>query len=423
MGYSQIKELATDVETAFATDQPESWRAQTRLVEGSVKLRTPIHKLEDMSTVARLHDRNHHRNASQFGAGLSASFYLEGLASALNLAGTYTAPGNDLGEILLAAFGAVRGGVGSKTNSTTSTTINLDVDSGTGFASGGACAIYNSTSGKWEFRPIITVTSNALALRSALGFTPNTDDLPVINATTFYLDEDGVGGDGQSLAIRIRGYAGTDQWIFRGCVPSRVTFKTPLDDYAMVDVDFSATTWANTSGETAASSVLGGSGPIVGKTGAFHWIQEGATVHNQINCHEISIDPGFSIVPERAFDGIQTVKRFRMMRQKPQATMTSRVFRGYSNGLTTFDYFWTEAATESAYLSGAFLFGQSPIISGSGTGMFAVEMPRMQYAKEPELVDEGDGFQDVKFTFDCDEDNTTTGSTDLTDSALRLHVF
>ncbi len=423
MGYSLIKELAIDTESTFGVTPTGTYRPLQHLVEGSLKMRTPIHKLEDKSTVARLHDRHHHRNASQFGAGWSASFYLEGLASALNLSGTYTAPGNDLGELLLAAFGGIRGGVGSKTNSTTSTTTVLDVDDGSGFAAGGALAIYNSTSGRWEFRPIITVTSNALAVRSALGFTPNTDDLAVVNAVTFYLDEDGVGGDTQSLITRVRGYSSTDQWLFRGCVPNKITIKTPLDDYAMIDVDVSAAAWETTSGASAATSILGGSGPIVGKTGTFHYVQEGTTQHISLSCHEITIDPGFNIVPERAFDGVQTVKRFRMQRQKPQVSLTVRVFRGYADNVATFDYFWTEADSESTYRSGAFLFGQSPIISGSGTGMVAVETPRIQYAKEPELVDEGDGFQDVKLVFDCDEDNTTTGSTDPTESALRLHML
>ncbi len=424
MGYSNIKEIATDVETTYATNQSETYRTQ-RVVEGSVKLRTPVHKLEDKSSVARLNARNHHKNGSQFGAGLSASFYVDSLAAALTRTGSYTAPGHDLGEIIKAGFGAVRGGVGSKTDGTGGTATAIPVDSASGFTTGGAFAMNNTSTGRWEIRGIYDISGSTLAPRSALGFTPNSDDLEVYSCTTFYLDEDGVGGDGQSLVVRCLGYQATDQWLFRGCVPASMTLKTPLDDYVTLDVDFAAATWENTTGETAASSVLSGSPPIVAKLGEFAWISESATTHHTIACHEYSINFGINNVLERTFDGIQTAKRGRMKRlDKPQVSMTVRVFRGAYGG-NAFTQFWTDADSESAYRQGTFICGSQPRVSNSGTGMFAIETPRLQYAKEPELVDEGDGFQDVKLVFDANEDGITTVSetVDIARSAIRWHSF
>ncbi len=422
MGYSLIKSMDTDVETTFGTDPAASRRAQASLIEGSVKMRTPIKKLPDLSTVQRLHDRNHHVSASQFGCGFTSSHYLTGLSAALVDAGSFTSPGTDFGEILLAGFGGLSGFAGDKIFGTSSTTVQVFVDDESLFPPGHAFCIQNAVTSRYEIRSVISTAANTLNLRSALGNAPTTDDYPVYNCATFYLDEDNVGGDTDSLTCRFIGYAATDQWIFTGCVPQKFTFKTPLDDFLICDVDMAAATWANTSGLTAGSTTLAGSRKVVCSLGSFAFISEGSTTHNRISCHEISIDPGLSLMPERAFDGTETVVRFRQMRSKPTVSMTVRAFRG-SFGGSTFETFWTDADSETAYREGMFVAGSSPVIAGSGTGMVAIETPRMQYAAEPELVDEGDGFQDVKLTFDCDEDGVATPASDLARSAVRVHLF
>lgn len=424
MGYPHVARLSTDLESTFGTTAAGGYRDQ-RMVEGSFTPRFQKGRLANQTVVDRLHDVQQLLDASLFGSGFDVSVYLDGLAAALDNATAYAHPQTGAAEILGALFGGNRGDSGSLLVAAGSTTTTLNVTGGQGgrLAKGGALVI--QTSGGWEMREIKDVVVDAVTLKMALNAVP-ANGTPIYNCATFYLDEDNVGGDGDSLMFRFLGLLANDQWTAQGC-GGTVKFGTALDALLTMQLGIQAATWAKTSGHTLAGASYVGGGPLVCKAGRLWWQTVGTTTRNILSADSFDVDPGLSIVAERALDGIETVKRWRMLRAAPTATLEVSAFRGATEG-ADFDSFWTEFATATTVKAFLLQLGDAPIVAGSGTGLVGISLPRCMYSEAPERLGSGDLVHArVKLRGDEDTDITSpdsgqTATADLHRSAIRVHL-
>lgn len=424
MGYPHVARLSTDLETTFGTTAAGGWRDQ-RLVEGTFNPKFLKGRLQDRTVVDRLHDIQGFLDASMFGSGFDATVYLDGLAAALDNATAYSHPQNNAAEILGAIFGGNRGDSGSLlvAAGSTTTTINVTGGQGSRFAKGGALVI--QTSGGWEMREIKNVAVDAITLKMALNAVP-ANGTPIYNCATFYLDEDNVGGDGDSLRFLYLGLLANDQWRLDGCGGS-LKFGTAIDDLLTMQLSVQAAQWTKTNGNTLAGASYTGGGPLVCKAGTLWWQTVGTTTRNVLSADSFDIDPGLRVVPERALDGVETVKRLRMVRGEPTATIEVNAFRGATEG-ADFDSFWTDFATQTTVKAFLLQLGTAPIVSGSGTGMVGISLPRCHYSAPPERLGSGDLVHArVSLRGDEDSDITSpdsgqTATADLHRSAIRVHL-
>src|SRR5688500_6195446 len=101
MGVSNQQLFSAHVETAFNTDESESY-VHLYPVEGSYKPRYSRTLLPVKKTTARLHDGHPHQQGSEFGCGFEISFYLEGLGEGIHSGIAYSHPQSSICRLLAA---------------------------------------------------------------------------------------------------------------------------------------------------------------------------------------------------------------------------------------------------------------------------------------------------------------------------------
>lgn len=407
MGVPHIAQVSSELETVFATDQAYTWPLDQRVVEGLSPDLKDNH-IPDLSTVGSLHEHNVTRPGSQFGSSFPMDVYFEGLPSALDTGAAYAAPQNGILQLLTAAMGGVRGGAGSTVlgGAATTTSIPLQAGHGARFAKGGACIIGG------ECAPIEDVTVDTLTLKRALSAAP-ANNTPVYNTVTVYLDPATFGTDGYTLALRLLGELAGDQWICRGCVPT-FTVGGSWDDLLVAKCAMRVTQWEKTAAEVMNDpfAYVGGGGlPIV--AGYIYYGDVGAATRNVVDFDNWTIDPGLNIATLRALSGVQTVSRYRQLRQT--ANLTLRV----PNYVEQDEYYDDDAARQLKYAM--VQFGTTPIVAGVGTGVVAVEYPTCQIMATPKRDASGELLHtEVNLAAMLDQD-VATPTTALHTSPIRWH--
>lgn len=425
MGVANVMRFSSDVETTFGVDPGAETYVDHRLVAGTFSPRQLGRKhLPDMTVVSRLHDRNSPKLGSLDGLGFSASVYLEGLSAALATGSTYTHPQNNVAELLDCLMGGNAGGAGSTelASGSTTTSIAVQVGHGTRFSKGGACIING------ELREIKNISGDTLTLKHALSAAP-TNGQAIYNCGTFFLDEDAVGNNGNSLIFRVLGMLTGDQWIYRGCGGS-FTIDAAIDQLVKMNLNIQAATGAvpgasatpKTSGETLAGASYVGGGPLPAVTGQVQWQDVGTTTRKILRADRFTIDPGIRIVAETSLDGVETKYRYRMLRQAARVTLEFPAYTGATDG-ADFDLMWTDFNANTAKAC-VIQLGNAPIVAGVGTGVVGISFPRLMWAGPPERIAGGeDGLVRCRVTMDADEDSDiTTPTTDIHYSAVRVHL-
>jgi len=415
MGYTDVLRVSTDPETVFGVDQVESWRDQP-VLEGSYQPRWPHNHLPDMTAVARLHARNAPKLGSKFGAGFAAQYYLAGLSAGLGSAVAYSAPQTSFLQILRAAYGGVVGNSGSTVlgGGATVNTIPVQVGHGVRFQNGVAVMIGGVPA------TVLVVAGDSLTLDRDLPSAP-ANNTPVYNSVTVYPDEDGVGGDGNSLACRVLGYDASDQTIYRGCVPLLTAIRTEIDNLIVADVDMMAASWAQTTGETLAAPTIvdGGALPPVAGRIWLHAIGSSSPVG--LECHRFAFTPGLALQATRNFGSatvpsVETVARFRQHRQDCRLELGLRV-----HARDDWDA-WRDIYSSKPTLPIMLAFGNSPIAGGAGTGAVVISMPAAVFAAPPQRVEE-DNEVGINLSFMAREDYATANLGDLPQAHQRIHLF
>lgn len=419
MGYSNVLRVSTDVETTFGVDQVETYRDQP-VIEGTYQPRNVQVHHQDMTVVQRLHQRNRPVLGSKFGSGFSASYILSGLAAGLKGSVSYSAPQTSLLEILKAAYGGVRGAAGSLIDDSSgggvTTTQSLPMTTGEGprFVVGGGLMVSG------VFREISTQSNDRVGLTMALPAAP-ANGVVVYNAVTVYPDEDGVGGDGNSLCCRVLGYDAQDQWIYRGCVPQITSIRSEIDQPLTVDIDMMAATWTRTTGETLGTATIVDGGelpPVAGRI----WVgADDSSTIGALECHRFNFVPGLSAVPTRTFGtatvpSVQTIQRFRQHRQ--QATLSLGLRMHARDDWET----WMDLYATRPQLKIILQFGNTPIDGGAGTGVVVLSMPGAVFSAAPQRVEE-DNEVSINLEFMAREDRASSGTTDITAASTRIHLL
>lgn len=414
MGYTDVLRVSTDVETVFGVDQAESYRDQP-VLEGTYQPRNLHNHLQDMTAVQRLHQRNVPRLGSKFGSGFAASYYLAGLAEGLGAAVAYSAPQTSFLEILRAAYGGVSGNSGSSVlgGGATTTSIPVQVGHGVRFSVGDGVMISGVP------REVGVVAGDTLTLTQALPAAPAAATV-VYHAVTIYPDEDGVGGDGNSLMARVLGYDPQDQWLYRGCVPLITAIRTELDSLIVADVDMMAATWARTSGETLGTATVVDGGALPPVNGRLWFRAVTSNTNGALECHRFAFAPGLGLQPTRnlgtaTVPSIETVARYRQHRQAATLSLGLRM-HARDDWEATMDYYATRP-TMSMLLQ----FGNAPIAASAGTGCVVISLPAAVFSGAPQRVEE-DNETGIAMEFSTVE-YAAGGSGDLAQAHTRIHLF
>lgn len=419
MSWANVEQCSTEVETLFGTNQVESWRDQ-RLVVGSFKPRLERRTHPDRTVVARLNDKRDHRAGSKYGSGFDASFYLDGLASALVTGGAYSAPQTSLAEILRASMGGQRGAAGSTTVAGASTTV-IDVQFGHGarFVAGGACVVY--VAGRPYMREVASVADDNVTLKRALPAAPGAG-INVLNCATFYVVPTSVGGSGDSLAFQFLGADVQDYWSFRG-VAGTFTIETGVDEQLVLAYSAKAATWDRdaTLGPVASGTHVGG-GPLDWRWGEIELGTPGSSVLKVFRFSDVSLNPGLTLLEDRGPDGVETIRRFYGGKTSPTLDLTAHMIAESDWELYADEWDPTTGIGTRTRHSAMLTCGE-PVVGGNGTGMVGLSLPRLMYSAMPERIAGDDGFVDFKLSFDGDEDEESgTNTTDLEKSIFRIHL-
>lgn len=423
MGYGNVEQCSTDIETAYGIDQAETWRDQ-RLVLGSFKPRLERKTHQDRTVVARLNDRRPPRAGSKYGAGFDASFFLDGLSASLVTAQAYSHPQTSLAEILRQTLGGQRGDSGSTTVAGASTTvIDVQVGHGVRFVGGGALVTYCTVNGvsRPYMREIASVAGDNVTLKMALPAVPGAG-AQVLNCATFYIDPAGVGGAGNSMAFRFLGYDSEDKYSFRGVVGT-FTIETSVDEQLVLVYSGRAATWKRdaTLGTLGAGTHVGG-GPLDWRWGEVQLGTPGATTLKIFKFSDVSLNPGLSLLEDRGPDGVETMRRFYMGAAHPTLDLTCHQL-SESDWDAYVDEYDIQTGSGTRQSHWALLTAGEPVVGGNGTGMVGLSLPRLEYAKAPERIAGDEGYVDMRFSFDGDEDeNAGANTSEIEKSIFRVHL-
>jgi hypothetical protein len=410
--YPNVLRASCDIETTFGTT-PSGTYLDQRMVEGTFAPRFAQATLPDMTVQSRVHDRASHRVGSKFGCGFAASFYVDGLPSGLVSASTFSHPQNNVAEMLRALMGGQTGDVGSTIDSAcgADTTV-ITVTTAANFGAGEAVVVNN------EMRRIASVAGNELTLDVDLSAAPGSATV-VYNTATFYLDEDGVGGSGDSLNWQVVAQDAGDGYQFEGCAGT-FTLRTGLDELLVMDADFQAADWSRLSGVSLTSGLsYTGGGPLPISAGRLYMAASGTTTLITLPCPQFEFNPGLVLAPERALNGTETVVRWRMMRSEP--TISFFIPHSMSSWQTYFDKFLVSTATRDEYK--IFLqIGNTPITSSTGAGCVGISLPQCMLDGPPERGVGPNGLTGFTLRFRAREDQDGTITSDVQRSAFSIHL-
>lgn len=415
MAYTKIAQWSTDLETTFGTTQAYSWLDQRFIREtGGLNLIDMV--LPDMSSTARLHEENAHVLGSKFGSGATLQAYLDGLANAdvLDDGAVYSFPQANISQPIRALMGGASGDEGSVVDTGGGAVDSITVPAGEGarFAEGAAFGVV--LAGVVEVRRIVDITGDVIKPHMEFSAIA-ANGAKVYNSETMYLDEDNVGGDGDSLACRFMGKLTNDQWIMYGCGGS-FTIGMAINELLTATFNLQCADWLKTTGGSLGATYAGG-GPLPVRLAEVQYATA-ATNNTPVSralltgVEAFNADPGLVTEPQPGISGIETVERWRMMNAVTKATMT---VRGHAN----FDTFWTDFAAKTQKSIG-FQIGNTT--DTGGTGIVYIHLPRTQFAVEPKRVEAG-GFVKAELEYDGMEDAATGATSDIGLSKIIIAVL
>lgn len=420
MGHANVEQCSTALEATFGLAAGLGAWGDQRLLVGSFRPRPERKTHPDRTVVSRLNDRRDHRAGSKYGSGFDASFYLDGLPTGLVTAGAYSHPQTSLARILRACMGGQRGGAGSTTIAGVSTTaIDVQVGHGARFTAGGACVI--AYGGRYYMREVLGVAGDTVNLRMALPGAPG-PGVNVLNAATFYIVPASVGGSGDSLAFRFLGEDTEDYWLYRGCAGT-FTIETATDEQLVLALSARAADWDrdDSIGPVASGTHVGG-GPLDWRWGEVQLGTPGSTAIKVFRFSEVSLNPGLSLLEDRGPEGVETVRRWYGGPTRPTLDLTAHMMveTDWETYQDEYDPTTGDGVRQQHW---AMLTAGEPIIGGNGTGMVGLSLPRLMHRAMPERIAGDDGFVDVRYAFDGDEDeNAGAAATDLERSIFRVHL-
>lgn len=411
MGVSHVGRLIAFQETTFAIAQGVVSDRDQRVIRtpdlsGLVSGRAP-----DQTHYDRIHEVFQRVDLSQFGSKVSVPVYLTGLGAAIASGGGVTYPANDVSVLLRSLMGGALTPAAGGSVLTPGTTSGFTLQAGQGpsFTKGGAC-IVSATSG-YHMREIAQVSGDFLYLKQQLSATTTTG-ANVYNCCTFYFDEDNWGGDASTLALRFAGLLTNDQWIMRGCAGD-FSISSEIDGLLAMTMELQVTQWAKSAATSFPGAGFLGGVPLACKGGHLLWHVPGTTTLNILPVDRFNFKPGVKFAPDRALDGIETVKRYHMLRADTTAHLE---INGYQN----FDEFWTHTDTQSTTRSAMLVLGSSPVISSVGTGMIGLSMPTAQYVARPKRMSNGELVR-VGIDLEAREDTAVTSPTTGTSATADIH--
>lgn len=390
--YDKIFELATDTETVFDTDQAETYLKQ-RVIRGTERWNLMEIYHPDESTTTDLQEENQHRKGSKFGSTYGRDFYLCGLSptDVLNSGATYTYPQANQAELLRRLMGASAGGIGT-TTAGGSTASSIVLTSAAPFFEGGFFAVDVNGTGIYEVRRIVDITGSTAIPHMAFSAGPSAGRT-VLNAEVFWFDEAGVGGDTNSLILRLLGAATGDQYICRG-VGGTIKLMMEMNQLLKMGIDFKIASWSKVTGETMIATAYDDGGPLPVRLAEVQYATAqttpvAASRNLLTGVESFNVDPGMGLEPQQGISAPNgdTVEAWRQMEADTMVTMT---VRGHAN----YDQFYTDAAAQTNKSIG-FQFGNTA--GAGGTGMVYIHMPRCQWNSSPKRT-EGGGF--VKSTLE-----------------------
>lgn len=426
MGYSNIKRCSYDVETTFGTDFSESWK-DLPIIEETYRSRLLQGALPDRTAVQSLHHRNPHRRGSQFGSGFSADFVLDGLAAGLAAGVAYSAPQSGMAGLLRAYLGGAQGNSGSLADDTSgggaATTTEIPVTAGQGsrFAVGTALMV-NGIGRYVQSRSTDRLTLNQALPAAAVP----ANGTPIYNSVTLYPDPSEVGGDGDSLVVRILGDEAEDQVIYRGCVPVVESISASIEEIITCAVNMMAASHEEVTGHSIglAAPVGGGALPLI--AGRVWASQLSGTLNGALAAHRFSFAPNMGIRPAKnlgsaTIAAIQTVSRWRQARQAAVLEAAVR-FHNQADWDDWFDFYHSLATTMRPKLRIALQWGNTPIAGSAGTGAIMIGMRSAFWSTEPEHVEE-DGEISQVMRFESGLDFSTGTSNTLAEAPWSISLF
>lgn len=321
------------------------------------------------------------------------------------LRGTGTAAGNAVaalgyanlveGQLLRNAFGGESLGTGTTVNDVAATTTEIDVTSAAGLSIGQAVMIGGEAS------IIGNISSNTITLIRALSSAP-ADTTPVYAAAVYYPVEDLSGG---TLQFQCMG-AEDDYWSLLGGQAALKLSNLGIGQLAHAQWEITGAEWAAHTGASIANdSYSNATNPSPMGFASSLYVQDfGTTTRNLVNFQSITVDPGMTFEALASGSGTNGIQAYRRQAILPKVEFTTE----YSDDWR--DDFEAQTA-KYLHLQIGSTAGQTVLIE---VPKFYINKSVERNAYNSQLGSKvaGEG-----------RDDTSAGSTDLLQAAIRVHLL
>lgn len=336
------------------------------------------------------------------------------LTFTLNLAPTGTAASNAvaqvqgaLGEILKNVMGGEVLATGTTINDAGAAATDFDVTVATTLDAGQAVGV--SINSILEARPIKVKTASNLTFRYNFSAAPS-NGATVNAAATYYLTQD----PNTSMQFILEGAEQTDRWTVLGGQLDSMAMEIPIGQLPKITFTLKFANWLY--GDDAATNLTGSALGVASYTSVapvhvtghfFYTTYSAVTAVTSLPISQFTFSPGLAYVPITSPAGTQTISRWRRNRVAPVATGS------FVQPFETFNQF--DHRDDATLKQMLFQWG-----TAAGSTVL-LDIPTAQVVNV-----QREGGEDVAsetVSFECQLDQGTTGTTDQTDSAFRIHLL
>lgn len=322
-----------------------------------------------------------------------------------------TAAQSALGEILSAVMGGenLATGTAADTGSTTTSIVADTAYSTDTITNGCAIGLLSGASAAYEMRELSTITTVTGTPKIAVSNAPNSADDIYATATYYLTDTSTV----SHLQFIVEGAEQDDRWLVLGCQAESVAIEISNDQLPKITFTFMGADWmhgADTAGTLTGSALGAATYTNLSLTRVFGELliqTNGTSTRPSPTCaSSFTVTPQIKYEPVPCPSGTNGIAQFLRMRAVP---VMAGSFTTYYPDTTWFDH------RDSSTALG--IFYQIGNVAGSTV---LLSFPTVQVTNVQRVDDGGRAAQ--KVDFECRLDTHTTGTSDLTDSAFRIHL-
>jgi len=319
--------------------------------------------------------------------------------------------------LIQTAFGDTSFGTGTTIASSSTTTV-LNVTSAAGLLAGQAIVCATGAGGALECREIKSISTNAVTLKLALSSAPAVAAVVYACATFFFAALDG--GSALSLQAIVEGLGTTDRWLLKGGqISAPPAFKLapgtiPTMDWAWMFASHAAAngteTTMNLNGALADQNYSDvGINAVMDSEFRIAPHSSSALAGTDVHASEINIAPNIAYEPHTTPGGLNNIKQW-VPSRVDGPPCTANFLLPYESTV------WRAARDAETDYAMTYQVGSSV-----ANGGFMVSVPRVVVDNfQREAVG---GLAGQRVTMYARPDNQSSGTTALSISPLKLHIF